>query len=141
MQFVFVSFSVAVLFISCRWMLIPLLYFYCALFNFRPLLIRLLLSPPFLFFSHFVCTPWCEFNECYFVIIGVVDWNRVKSCVVQISNVLSTGQGVVVSPTLIMTALHGSFFAGDAFAIQVRLQPMLCNSGFKGVKLTSLFCD
>jgi hypothetical protein len=45
------------------------------------------------------------------------DWEHVKKCVVIISNDLAYGQGIVISPYLIMTALHGSFGELTPFTI------------------------
>lgn len=46
-----------------------------------------------------------------------VDWDRVKRCVVQVSNFMAKGQGIAISPHFVLTALHGSFVEGNEFDI------------------------
>ena len=41
-----------------------------------------------------------------------VDWETVKQSVVQFHNAIKSGQGVVVSPRLVMTAMHGVLEVG-----------------------------
>lgn len=43
------------------------------------------------------------------------DWGIVKSCLVKFNNLLVEGQGVIVSPRLVMTALHGGFAINTKF--------------------------
>jgi len=45
------------------------------------------------------------------------DWEHVKRCIVQFSNDLAVGQGIAVSPRLILTALHGTVQNGTPFNI------------------------
>ena len=47
----------------------------------------------------------------------IPDWTSAEQSIVKIHNKLKEGQGVAVSRSLVMTALHGSFVVGDSFDI------------------------